>query len=352
MIDWKNTIVPQHSTIIEAIRIMDSSNLRIGLGIVVDEAGKLIGVVTDGDIRRGLLQGIELDDIVEAIMTTSPVAAYEDEDNSNIIRKLERYRINHIPIVDKDRMVIGLKTSDICFMSSEKSVPVVIMVGGRGERLRPMTNGCPKPMLKLGQKPLLDLIIRNLISFGFNSFWLATNYKKDVIKDYFKDGSDLGVSIKYIEEEKKLGTAGALALYSEQVVVEDAPVLVMNGDVLTDINYDLLLQAYENNGRDAIMCIKEYSYELPYGAVEMEEDRLISIIEKPKYTFYVNSGIYMFNSKLLSWIPKNRFYNMTTFIEDLLYQDFCVSVFLIREYWLDIGSKENYSEAIKRVDYV
>jgi len=352
MINWESALVPQESTILETIKIIDSTNLRIGVGIVIDNDGKIIGVVTDGDIRRGLLQAVALDASIESIMTTSPITAYEGEDNSNIIKKLERYRINHIPIVDKDHVVVGLKTSDICFVSSEKNVPVIIMVGGRGERLRPITDECPKPMLKLGQKPLLDLIIRNLISFGFNSFWLATNYKKNIIKDYFKDGSDLGVNIKYIEEEKKLGTAGALALYSEQVPVEDAPVLIMNGDVLTDINYDLLLQEYENNGRGVIMCIKEYSYELPYGTVELERDRVINIVEKPKYTLYVNSGIYMFNSKLLRYIPKNRFYNMTTFIEDLLRQEYFVSVFLIREYWLDIGSRENYREAIKRVDYV
>jgi dTDP-glucose pyrophosphorylase len=352
MIDLKSIIIAEDATVLDAIKVMDSSNLRIGFGIILDGESKLIGVVTDGDVRRGLLCGVRLDDSVNSIMSTTPIIAHKSEKRPDIIRRLGDYRINHMPVLDDNGIVVGIETSDLYFVSNEKNIPVIIMVGGYGKRLRPMTNDCPKPMLKLGQTPLLDLILRSLISSGFRSFWLAVNYKRETIKDYFKDGSQLGVSIKYLEEEKRLGTAGALALYAHQSVAEDVPVLVMNGDVLTDINYDSLVQTYERNECDAVICIKEYSYELPYGAVEIEEDRLISITEKPKYAFYVNSGIYMLNSKLLRLVPDNKYYDMTTFLEDLLVQNFFVSAFLIREYWLDVGSKENFEEAATRVDYV
>jgi len=350
---WKKILIPKDSSVLDTIRIMDASSFRIGFGIVVDEHEHLIGVITDGDVRRGLLAGVELEDSISSIMSDSPYVAYADEKKSDIIKRLEFYRINHMPIIDKRGKVVGLETNEICFATTGINIPVIIMVGGKGMRLRPLTEDCPKSMLKVGDKPILDLIVRNLISVGFREFWLAVNYMRNDIKNYFGDGSRFGVSINYIEEEKELGTAGALSLYTREVTLSDSPILVMNGDILTDINYDSLLETYHNNSSDAIVCIKEYSYELQYGAVEVDGNRLVKLTEKPKYAFYVNSGIYIFNSNLLSLIPENEFCDMTTFINELLLMDdLLINVFLIREYWLDIGTKEGYGEAIKRMDYV
>jgi dTDP-glucose pyrophosphorylase/predicted transcriptional regulator len=352
MEEWKRVLISKDSTILDAIKIMDTSGLKIGFVMVIDDNGILDGVVTDGDVRRGLVKGVDVGSTVEQIMSSCPIVATENESENDIVDTMKFYKINHIPIVNSQGVVIGLKVSNVCVSMEKRDNPVIIMVGGRGRRLRPLTYDCPKPMLKLGERPLLDMVLRNLIKFGFYNFYLAVNYKKEMIKDYFGNGEYLLVNINYIEEGTELGTAGALSLYGYHAQPSDLPILVINGDILTDINYPSLLRFYEKNYSSMVVGIKEYSYHLPYGVVEIEgNNRVISLNEKPKYTFYVNAGIYVLDPKLLSLIPKDQFYDMTTFVNCLIDKSYDISAFLIREYWLDIGTKESYLEALRRVEY-
>jgi NDP-sugar pyrophosphorylase family protein len=216
------------------------------------------------------------------------------------------------------------------------------MAGGLGTRLGELTRDCPKPLLRVGNKPVLETILENCIEYAFKRFYISVNYKADMLKDYFGDGSRWGVDIRYIEEKKRLGTAGALGLLPEDPTV---PLLVMNADVLTKINFKHLLEFHEEHRSVATMCVREYEFQVPYGVVKIDNHRLLDILEKPVHQFFVNAGIYVLNPEAVSMVPKNTYFDMPALFEKLLQDQAETAAFPVREYWLDIGRKDDLERA-------
>lgn len=332
-------LIPQ-STIRQALNIIDQGAMQIA--IVVDQDDRLIGTLTDGDIRRGLLKNLTLDDPIESIVFTAPTVAYLGDSKEEILKKALTKKLRQIPIVDQDHRVIEVQDIEELVRPHRKSNKVVLMVGGLGTRLRPLTEETPKPMLKVGNKPILQTIVETFAQYGFTDIIMCVNYKSDVIRNHFGDGSAFGVNIEYLLEEERMGTAGALSLLSP---VPDEPFFVMNGDLLTNANFGHLLDYHTDQDATATMCVREYDFQVPYGVVNVEENRILSIVEKPVHKFFVSAGIYMLSPKALERIPKNRFYDMPTLFETLIAEGEKTISFPIREYWLDIGRMEEYERA-------
>lgn len=345
---WKQVKVTPNTSIKETLKIIDDSTLQIAL--VVDEADHLLGTVTDGDIRRGMLKGIMLDESVENIMNENPTTAKLSENKRGLLSKLRNKKIYQLPIVNDENKLVGLRLLDELIESPEpKENIVVLMAGGLGTRLRPLTEDCPKPLLEVGKKPILETIIENFIESGFSKFYISVNYKSEMIMDYFGDGTKWGIDIQYIHEEKRLGTAGALSLLPFK---PDKPFFVMNGDLLTKVNFKLLMDFHNESRSQATMCVREYDFQIPYGVVKLDKQKLVSIEEKPIHRSFVSAGIYVLDPVALDFIPENTFYDMPTLFEKMIEHNYSSTVFPIREYWCDIGQIEDYNKANQDYDEV
>lgn len=339
MKNWKSIQITKDATVIDAIKIIDSSEARACL--VITEDSKLIGTITDGDIRRAILKGVTLDSTISNVLHENPITAPVGKEVSFYQEILEKKQIQQLPLIDENEILSGFYVASDK-KKSKKTNKIVLMVGGLGSRLGALTSNCPKPMLNVGGKPILETIIKNLTSEGFTDFYLAVNYKSEVIEEYFGNGSQLGISIKYIREEKRMGTAGSLSLLEE---VPNEPLVVMNGDLLTSINVSELIEFHNENDSQATMCIRNYNFQLPFGVVVVNGENMQEILEKPTEKRFVNAGIYIVNPSTLSRIPKDQFYDMPTFFNDLLKEKMNVKVFPISGYWLDIGQKEDFEKA-------
>lgn len=335
------------STIREALRIIDSAAMQIA--IVVDENDILLGTITDGDIRRGLLNGMSLDDTVEEVMFKNPTTAKMGDSKKDILKKALAKKLHQIPIVDDNNRVISIKEIEELVKSADRPNKVVLMVGGLGTRLRPLTDDTPKPMLNVGNKPILQTIVEKFAEYGFVNIVMCVNYKSKIIQDYFGDGSDIGVNIEYVEENQRMGTAGALSLLEQK---PSEPFFVMNGDLLTSVNFEHLLEYHLSNNSVATMCVREYDFQVPYGVIEIDEQRINSIVEKPIQKFFVNAGIYVLSPSVLDNIPHNTFYDMPSLFNELIEQKSKVVSFPIYEYWLDIGMMSDFEKAQKEYDEV
>nr|WP_320148032.1 nucleotidyltransferase family protein [uncultured Anaeromusa sp.] len=340
MKNWGKVIVDRDATILEVLQIIDNESLQIAL--VVDKDRKLCGTVTDGDVRRALLRGISLQDKVTKIMNNNPVSMPVATERSEILDVMKELEIQNIPLVDQQNRVIGLESFHQLLKPVINDNWVVLMAGGLGSRLGELTRNCPKPLLKVGSKPILETILDNFISYGYRKFYISVNYKAELIEDYFGDGSKWGVEIRYLKEEKRLGTAGALSLLPEK---PRTALFVMNGDLLTKVNFNQLMQFHLDYQTEATMCIREYTMQVPYGVVQTETQYLKGIIEKPSKQFYVSAGIYIIEPELLDLIPKNTFYDIPQLFEHMLQQDRKITVFPIREYWIDIGRASDFEQA-------
>lgn len=345
MKNWMGVLISPTMPIIKAIQIIDHSALQIAL--VVDENRKLMGTVTDGDVRRGILRGVPLENPVQHIMNRNPTVVNKGENRERIIQVMNRKGFHHLPVVDENGCVIGLEILDEILRPHLRENWVVLMAGGLGSRLHPLTEDCPKPLLKIGGKPILEIILENLKKFGFYKFFLSVNYKAKMVEEYFGDGSRWGVEIYYIHEVEKMGTAGALGLLFEK---PKHPILVMNGDLLTKINYRHLLEFHLQHEADATMCIREYKLQIPYGIVKIDKDRLVGINEKPFHSFFINAGIYVIGPDVIDVIPKNKPNDMPTIFQSLIRKKYKVASFPVREYWLDIGHIDDYKRA--NMDYI
>jgi len=331
-------------TIREALRIIDTGAMRIAM--VVDEEGKLIGTLTDGDIRRGLLRGMNLDDSIRDIYNNQPISVKISDPKEKIIELAIARRVYQIPVVDDEGRVIRLAEIDQLIKQEKHPNTVVLMAGGLGARLRPLTNHTPKPMLPIGGKPILETVINRFRKQGFSKFVIALNYKGDIIRKYFGNGLTMGVDISYLEENQRLGTAGALGLLKK---APNESFFVMNADILTLVNFESLMDFHIRNGADATMCIREYGMEVPYGVVRLNKDTIVSIEEKPIQQFYVNAGIYVLTPETLNLIPKGLPLDMTGLFEQAVEKGMNTLSFPIRESWMDIGKPEDYERA--NLDY-
>jgi dTDP-glucose pyrophosphorylase len=340
MKDWKKTLISPSQSIVEAMRIIDRSALQIAL--VVDEQAKLLGVVTDGDIRRGILKGVQLDQPVTKIMAGNFTAAQEISSKEEIIALMKGKALNQLPLLDKDGHVVDLKVLVDLINVPKTDNAVVLMAGGLGHRLKPLTDDCPKPMLTLNDKPILEIILENLIEQGFKKFYVSVNYKAEMIEKHFGDGTKWDVKISYLKEKKIMGTAGALGLLRER---PREPLIVMNADLLTKINFTQLLDFHNVNKGLATMCVRDYRFQVPFGVVNIDQYNLRGIDEKPTHHFFVNAGIYVLSPDALGFIPKEKAYDMTELFQDLIKSGREAIAFPVREYWLDIGRFDDYEKA-------
>ena len=314
-----------------------------GIVLVVDRERHLLGTVTDGDIRRGILHGIGLEEQVEKVMNRHPFVATLGTTPEEIRGIMKTHEIKQIPIINKDRQIVDLALwQDFIAQPIARANPVIILAGGLGTRLRPLTEEIPKPLLKVGDKPILQLIIERLAQNGFHHIFVSVCYKAEMIEDYFGDGSKLGVSIEYLKEDKLTGTAGPLKLAQGKI---QTPFLVMNGDLLTQVNFENLLDFHVKGSFELTVGVKNYGFQVPYGVLKLNGDRITALEEKPTQTFFVNAGIYALNPELLELIPADRYFDMTDLAEELLKQNRPVGGFPLYEYWLDIGNQETFRQA-------
>lgn len=343
---WRSLLVSAHQPIMDAIKVL---NDHVQFAVVVDSESKLLGTITDGDLRRGILKGLDLNkNLVIEIMNTSPISAKDNSSMAQIYTKLKKLESNvtFIPLVDKNKVVTGIFTLGEEPEESNSTIPVVIMAGGLGSRLGEMTKSCPKPLLKINGVPILEIIISNLKKYKFHDFHISVNYKSEMIEDYFKSGEEHDVSISYIRENKKLGTAGCLSL----VDFSAENIIVVNGDVLTQVNFQALLDFHLANKSLATMCVREYSYTIPFGVVTADDGVITAIEEKPSASVFVNAGIYVLNKSVLEMIPKDQYFDMPSLFKSVMDRSKkSAMVYPVHEYWTDIGQKEDFLKA--QLDY-
>lgn len=337
--DWKSIATPSTASMRDVLSIIDESAMQIAL--VVDDGCHLLGTITDGDIRRALLRGETLDTPVLRFMNSNPITGLIDEDPHIWQRTMERYSLQHLPLLDANGCIQEL-TRKTQPQEPQRSNTVVLMAGGMGTRLYPLTQQRPKPLLKVGEKPIIQTIIENFISQGFSDFKICINYLGEKIKDFCGDGSRWNVNIDYIEEDKRLGTAGALSLLPQR---PDKPFFVMNGDVLTKVDFVRLLVFHEKQKNLATMCVREYRYQIPYGVVKLDQHRIVDLKEKPVEYYNVNAGVYLLEPAVLDYIPANQYFDMTRLFEVMMERNLQVGSFPLREYWVDVGRMEDFEQA-------
>jgi len=341
--NWTEILLKPNDTLKATIQVLQDGGIRIAL--VVDEKKKLLGTVTDGDIRRALIKQTTMDCSVTKVMNSSPSTALASDPSSLIISKMKSRDLLSIPLVDKQGILVGLETLQHLLKKRKYDNPVFLMAGGFGTRLHPLTETKPKPLLNVGKRPILETILNQFIEAGFHNFYISTHYKGEMIRDYFGDGSNWNIKIEYLHEESPLGTAGALGLLPEHL--PDMPIIIMNGDILTKVNFEHLLKFHLEQSGLATMCIREYDFQVPYGVVTMEEEYVTTIVEKPVYKFFVNAGIYVLEPKLINQIDGTTYIDMTNLLKTQIEKNKKVSVFPIHEYWLDIGHMDEYKSAHK-----
>lgn len=341
-VGWKKASVSLSASLRDAAKNLTESSLRIVL--VLDAAGKLLGTVSDGDIRRGLLRGLTLDSDVNEILRKNPFVAPEGMSQSLIRQLMVANKIQQIPEIDTEGRVVSLHTWDEFITTQSISNKMVIMAGGKGTRLRPHTDKCPKPMLLVGDKPMLQHIIERAREEGFGEFILSVNYLAHMIEDYFGDGSTFGVNIRYIQEESPLGTAGALSMVSELV---DEPFVVTNGDVITEIRYSDLLEFHKRQESTATMAVRLYEWQNPFGVVQMDGLDIVGFNEKPVARWHINAGIYALSPMALQELNYGESCDMPTLFERLQERSYKIIAYPMHESWLDIGRHEDLSAVNK-----
>ena len=340
MKNWKSIALYETADIRQALQIIDQSSLQIAL--VVDKDNKLLGTITDGDIRRGFLNGLSLTDSVKKIYNRNPIIARKG-DHKNRIQKMMKLRyIKQVPVLDDEGKIIRIELLKNILQKEKRENWVILMAGGMGTRLRPITKYCPKPLLSIGGKPVLELILENFINNGYSNIFIAVNYKAEMIENYFGDGSRWGIQILYLREKKRMGTAGALSLLPDN---PDSTIVVMNGDLLTNINFEQLMDFHKSHGAQATMCVRDYVFRVPFGVAQIEDHKLINLNEKPVQRFFVNAGVYLLEPETLALIPKNKYYDMTQLYQKMCRNAYEVITFPIREHWMDIGQMQDLEQA-------
>ena len=340
MSNWRDALVSSSTSLRQTIEAITNGNLQIAL--VVDSENKLLGTVTDGDIRKAILAGKDLSISAADAMRKEPITSNAKTPRPAILKLMREKRIHQMPLLDEHGRVVDVLTVDDLIGAHQKPNAVVIMAGGLGTRLYPLTQDTPKPMLKVGGKPILETIIQSFIDQGFVNFFVSINFKAETITDYFGDGSQLGASITYLNENTRLGTAGGLSLLPEKI---DSPIIVMNGDLLTRISVDALLDFHERENAVATMVVREDHYQIPYGVVEVDGTQIIGVEEKPTQRHLVNAGIYVIGKKGLENIPKDTFYDMPTHFAKLSADGHRTAAFPLHEYWVDIGRLDELERA-------
>ncbi|NQZ58269.1 MAG: CBS domain-containing protein [Lentisphaeraceae bacterium] len=334
----KAALITPQTPINQAVKHMDSE-----AAMVIDPQGRLIGLITDGDIRRAFLAGAALDTPVSEIMTSNPITVPQKTSPMAITALMMQRKIRHLPVVDQDGQPVALELLKNKLEDFEPA-GAVVMAGGKGTRLRPLTLNTPKPLLKIGDQTILDNILQNLQQNGIKDVVLTVNYMAEQIQKHVGNGERHKLSVNYVQEEQELGTAGGLTLLENK---PKASFLVMNGDLLTELDYRSLINFHRNNNSKMTVCVRRHKIQVPYGVVEMSDNKLNinKIVEKPQHEFLVNAGIYMLEPEVLDLIPKGQFFDMVSLMNAVSKNNWDVAAFPVLEYWKDIGQHEEIKEA-------
>lgn len=340
MQNLENSSIASNAKIKEALEKLNYFPAGSTLFVIDSVSSRVLGTLTDGDIRRGLLKNMSIDSSVIDIMRSSFRFLTKGNYYNDLISDFKDDKIKTIPLIDKDGKL--LKIFDLTELKNVLPVDAVIMAGGKGERLKPLTDKIPKPLLPIGSKPIIEHNIDRLASNGIDNFYISVNYLADLIKDYFKNGERKNISIKYIDEDKPLGTIGAVSKITD---FEHDHVLVMNSDLLTNIDFADFYKDFIQNNADVAVATIPYKVNIPYAVIETKDNRVKALKEKPSYTYYSNAGIYLIKKNLLSNIPFDSFHNATDFLENALLRADKVISYPILGYWLDVGRPDDYLKA-------
>ena len=338
--DWSKAILPIGSSIIQAINVLNETSLKIVL--ITDLARVLVGTISDGDIRRGLLNGLELTSEIDSIIQREPIVVSSGLTRESVLQLMTTNKIQQIPIVDENRSVIGLHLWDQISAPAARSNTMIIMAGGKGTRLHPQTENCPKPLLPVAGKPIIEHIINRAKVAGFSNFVIAIYHLGHMIEDYFGNGEKFGVKIKYLREKSPLGTAGALSLLSP---IPKSSIVVTNGDVLTDIHYGQLVDFHTQYKATGTMAVRVHEWQNPYGVVETRGIEIVNYEEKPISRVHINAGVYVIEPQAIKLLIKSTHCDMPTLFSLIQEQNMRVVAYPIHEPWLDIGHPKDLAEA-------
>lgn len=340
MIDLTAAQIQSDQSVLDAVACINRSKMQIAF--VVDADGKLLGTVTDGDIRRGLLGGADVSSPVRQVMNTKPSVAYLGDDQRHIEAMMRKEVLRQIPILDEGGRLVDVHVLGKHHMTAQYDNAVLLMAGGFGTRLEPLTQIKPKPMLSIGGKPILQTILEGFVAQGFWRFYISVFYKSEVIEDFFGDGSRWNVDITYLHEDKPAGTGGALSRIPDG---ETEPMIVMNADILCQIDAPDLLAFHRAGGYAMTACVSEHRMALPFGRVTMDGDRLIGLEEKPMSNMTINAGIYVVNPALAETVPHDQPFQITDLIEGQYQTSSGVGAYRINGYWRDVGSHGAFEQA-------
>lgn len=342
----KKHLILSQSKITEALQMLNDLGVDAIL-FVIDVQGKLIGSLTDGDVRRGLLKGLSTENVVDDFIQSNPKyirrGNYKMEDI--IAYRQDNYKV--LPVIDQNNVIVNL--INFRFFKSYLPVDAVVMAGGRGERLRPYTDSVPKPMLKVGDKPIIEHNIDRLSMYGIDDFWISVKYLGEQIEDHFGDGSDRNLNIKYVWEDTPLGTIGAVSKIDD---FEHEYVLITNSDLLTNLDYEDFFIDFLNKEADFSIVTIPYQVKMPYAILETDYDKVLSFKEKPTYTYFANAGIYLMKKDICKKIPYNESYNATDLLQSLIMTKHKVVSYQLREYWLDVGKHDDYKKAQEDIKHI
>jgi dTDP-glucose pyrophosphorylase len=336
---WEKALIGPEATFRDALISIDSTGA--GIALVVDDERRLLGALSDGDIRRALIKGAGMEDRAVVAANAKPVCADDHQDPATTLATLRAHSLRQLPILDAGRRVVGMVTVEDFLNIPVRTNPVVIMAGGKGERLAELTRDTPKPMLTVGSRPILDTIVSNLAGQGFRNFWLAVNYKAEQIEGHFGDGSALGLDIRYLREDKPLGTCGALSL----MPAPHEPFVVTNGDVLAKADYSHLLDSHLQSDALATVVVRDYQMQVPFGVVNANGAQVTRIDEKPTQSYTISAGVYVLSPAVLGLIPQDAFYDMPALIADMIARGLPVRLQRAEGYWMDIGRPPDYAQA-------
>jgi len=346
-----NTITPHLISAQDGVRDALKKLNDLGLDsilFVVDEKNTLVGSLTDGDLRRGFINGLGFEDSILEFIQKSPVFIKEHESSLETLEEYKKKNYKIIPILNDDRVIVDI----LNFRRQSTILPAnaVLMAGGEGKRLRPLTETTPKPLLKVGDKPIIEHNIDRLIGVGIKKFSLSINYLGEQLEDYFKDGSSKGVDIEYIRENKPMGTIGSIIL-AEEFEYDD--IIVMNSDLLTNIDFADFYKSYKESGADMAVATTSYHVDVPYAVLEVNDFNAVrSLREKPRYTYYSNAGIYIINKRLLEMIPKGEYFDITDLMDKIIEMDNKIMAYPINGYWLDIGKHDDFEKAQQDIKHI
>jgi len=339
--DFRRVLVSPGTSIGDTIRAMDVGAMEIVL--VVDGQGRLAGTVTDGDVRRGLLRGVTLETAVETVMHRNPLTAPPDMPREEILRLLQARDLRHMPIVDEAGTLVGLESLvDLIGRPEGRDNPVLILAGGLGTRLRPLTEDMPKPLLPVGPRSLLETLIGEVASYGFRDFYLAVGYRAEQVERHLGDGSHLQVRIHYLREPEPLGTAGPIRLVEGELT---RPFLVVNGDLLTKANFGHLMAFHASERHDLTLGVTPYTHRVPFGVVEVSKGTVVALEEKPEQSWLVSAGMYVLEPGVAALVPPRGRFDMPALVRAVLAGGGRVGAFPVHEYWLDVGAPEEYRRA-------